>query len=111
MCSTSVSCVRAHCRSAKSSAIVGGNFGAPPKPPNRGSNCTRSVAIARVNNSSSIVPDTRVRSLLAAYSSRIEAVVRATLSRRFCHASATPERTRRKLGIPWRSSGGKYVPA
>jgi len=28
-------------------------------------------------------------------------------SRRVCHASATPSRTCRKLGMPWRGSGGK----
>jgi hypothetical protein len=106
----SASPVRAHCRSAKSSVIVGGNFGAPSKPPNCGSKRCVSDAAARA---SKLVAQRsrRARALvLDAYSSRIC----APCARR-CPAGCPRVRDAEQHATEARHAvavvGGKYVPA
>ena len=50
---------------------------------------------------------TRVRRSMASASA---SACWSTSSRRLCQTSSTASRTRRKLGMPWPSRGGKYVP-
>ena len=93
-----------------SSAEAGGNLGAPPKPPKFGSNWA-----ARFCSASSITPadgaSSGARTFAGALSpSTVRGADSRISSRRVLHASATPSSTWRKLGIPCRGSGGKYVP-
>ncbi len=102
--------VRSACCSRKSSAIAAGNFGARPSPPCTGSCCATIDAAARASVSASTPSPLPGGASCRSYSSRSDATVSPTRSRRSRHASATEASTRRKLGSPWRSSGGKYVP-
>ena len=86
-----------------------GNFGASPKPPFRASYDASNPCAARASSSGETAPLGRTRSVVANIS-RIEVATRCTSSGRLSYASATACSTRRKDGIPGRSSGGKYVP-
>ena len=90
-----------------SSALAGGNFGAPPKPPYVGSNC-----VASVRSASSGVPGDRSSSgartsEIAARRATVVGAAARISSRLEVHASATPSSTWRKLGMPCLLSGGQ----
>ncbi len=55
--------------------------------------------------------DEGVRSAPRSSDSAIREACCSSSPRRSRHAFATASRTSRKLGRPWRDSGGKYVPA
>jgi hypothetical protein len=52
-----------------------------------------------------------VKRAVACRRSAIRSEPSMMLSRSEDHALATPSSTWRQLGMPWRGSGGKYVPA
>ena len=98
-------------RRSSSRAIVCGNFGAWPNPPCTGSCCDRSAAAADASASGEGMPwspaassdDRRMASVSCPPCS-------STSSRRCCQASAMASSSWVNDGMPWRGSGGKYVP-
>ncbi len=98
-------------RSRNSSVEAAGNFGALPKPPKAGSKVRAMprAASARSDSVSGSLDAGAFATLRSASSIRL--ACRSTSPRRSRHVSATARRTSRKLGMPWRGSGGKYVPA
>ena len=83
-----------------------GNFGAPPKPPQRGSNARRSApkAVTRIASVSGCgeAPRPVDRSIASV---TLELCCSAS-ERRLAHTSAMADRTVRKAGRPWRASFG-----
>ena len=88
-----------------------GNFGARPNPPHSGSKA-RARAACALNN---------IRSDSGSGDSGAEAPAASATATRLPWADRSPgfvrqvsamaSSTRRNAGMPWRSSGGKYVPA
>ena len=103
--------LRARRGSRNSSVEAGGNLGACPKPPFSGSNERSSERTARAENRRG---ERLARTAPAARppGSPASAPAPAGRDRRAGsrYASATARSTWRKLGIPCRGSGGKYVP-
>ena len=100
--------VRSCWRSRNSSAIDGGNFGAPPNPPRSGSNVAASAAAAR---SSSIrgragSPSPGGKDVACAIASTMRAPAASTSAR-----WPAPGRGRRAASSSTNCRGGKYVPA
>jgi hypothetical protein len=96
--------------SRSSSADAGGNLGAEPKPPCSMSASSRSPFTAASTSSgpgSSWPGSTRP---IAPSCERILFVASPIRSRWVAHDCTTASITIRKLGIPRRGSGGKYVP-
>ena len=99
-------------RSRNSIADADGNFGALPQPP-----LTESKRRAQLRDR--LVERVLARRLLGGLQQRARRDSRATIaslcarmSSRCCsHAFATPPSTCGHAGMPWRCSGGKYVPA
>ena len=87
--------------------IAGGNFGAGPKPPKRGSKpaCNPSTAAPR-SSGPAVVPVGEV-TMERARAPEISPAASSTSERRFRHASAVASITRVNDGMPWRSAGGK----
>ena len=94
--------------SRNSSDAAGGNFGAPPKPPFRESASMRELSLGGLQEAAawSGSADGSIRAT-APSCSRMRAVASRSRSRCDSHDSTTASMTIRKLGIPWRGSGGK----
>ena len=90
--------------------IAWGNFGARPKPPKRGSNCSCEVRDRAVEDGGrrarrGAAPPIAVLSLDGAACSC--SACWSSSSRRWRHASSMASSSRTNPGMPWRSSGGK----
>ena len=92
--------------SRNSSVECGGNFGAPPKPPQTGSNCARRFETAAVSSPELSGSADAWRRVPRRSSAVIAAACVVTVSRRSRHTSAIAVNTCRKLGSPCRGSGG-----
>ena len=89
---------------------AGGNLGGPPNPPQTGSNAARrddTAPVSRPVVSGSVEP---VRSLDSRIASTSLPACSSRSPRRLLYASEIASSTWRKLGMPCRGSGGKYVP-